>query len=126
MMQTTTIRLPYLYQARDYQLPFWDAFHSGKYRIFVKVWHRRGGKDITDWNAAVERTAEEPMTCKYAFPTGDMARDNLWESYTNDGHRFTDFVPEGLRVRRNKGDDGLNDSLKRIEFITGGSIRIIS
>lgn len=128
----TTIELPHIYEARDYQEDFWDAFHGeGKYegkdfKIFVKVWHRRAGKDLTDWNAAIERTAEEPMTCKYAFPTNDMARDNLWESYTNAGLRFTEFVPLPLRVRRNKGDDGLNDSLKRIEFITGGSLRVIS
>lgn len=126
------INLPHIYDARDYQLDFWDAFHGegkhkGKqYRIFVKVWHRRGGKDMTDWNAAIERVAEEPMTCKYAFPTGDMARANLWESYTNDGLRFTDFVPMDLRIRRNKTDDGLNDSLKRIEFVTGGAIRVVS
>lgn len=131
-MQTTTISLPHLYRSRDYQDDFWDAFHGegihkGKnYKIFVKVWHRRAGKDLTDWNAAIERTAEEPMTCKYAFPTNDMARENLWESYTNDGMRFTDFAPKEIRVRRNKTDDGLNDSLKRIEFITGGSIRVIS
>jgi phage terminase large subunit len=127
-----TINLPHVYKARDYQMDFWDAFHgegkhAGKdYRIFVKVWHRRGGKDMTDWNAAIERVAEQPMTCKYGFPTGDMARANLWESYTNDGMRFTEFVPMELRVRRNKGDDGLNDSLKRIEFITGGGVRVIS
>lgn len=127
-----TIELPHLYESRDYQEDFWDAFHGeglheGKeYDIFVLNWHRRAGKDMTCWNAAIERTAEEPMTCKYAFPTGDMARDNLWESYTNDGLRFTDFVPKPLRVRRNKADDGLNDSLKRIELITGGSIRVIS
>jgi phage terminase large subunit len=131
-MPNLTIELPHIYQARDYQRDFWEAFHgSGKhagkdYRIFVKVWHRRGGKDMTDWNAAIERVAEEPMTCKYVFPTNDMARANLWESYTNDGMRFTDFVPMDLRVRRNKADDGLNDSLKRIEFITGGGIRVIS
>lgn len=131
-MITKTISLPHIYKARDYQQDFWDAFHStgeheGKnYKIFVKNWHRRAGKDMTDWNAAIERTAEEPMTCKYIFPTNDMARDNLWESYTNDGLRFTDFVPLDLRVRRNKTDDGLNDSLKRIEFITGGSLRVIS
>lgn len=128
----TRIELPHLYRPRDYQQDFWDAFHgegihAGKdYKIFVKVWHRRAGKDMTDWNAAIERTAEEPMTCKYAFPTNDMARENLWESYTNDGMRFTEFVPLELRVRRNKTDDGLNDSLKRIELITGGSIRVIS
>lgn len=131
-MQTTTISLPHIYKARDYQEDFWDAFHDegihkGKhYRIFVLNWHRRAGKDMTCWNAAIERSAEEPMTCKYAFPTNDMARDNLWESYTNDGLRFTDYVPMELRVRRHDNDDGLNDSLKRIELITGGSIRVIS
>lgn len=66
------------------------------------------------------------MRSTYVFPTNDMARDNLWESYTNDGLRFTDFVPLELRVRKNKGDDGLNDSLKRIELITGGSLRVVS
>lgn len=131
-MQTTTISLPHIYKPRDYQMDFWDAFHDigrhkGKaYQIFVLNWHRRCGKDMTCWNAAIERTAEEPMTCKYAFPTNDMSRDNLWESYTNDGLRFTDFVPLDLRVRRTKTDDGLNDSLKRIELITGGSLRVIS
>lgn len=131
-MPTTTISLPHIYEARDYQQDPWDAFHgvgihAGKnYRIFVFNWHRRAGKDMTCWNMAIERSAEEPMTCKYAFPTNDMSRDNLWESYTNDGLRFTDFVPIDLRVRKHSNDDGLNDSLKRIELITGGSIRVIS
>jgi phage terminase large subunit len=128
----TLISLPHIYEERDYQQDPWDAFHgvgahAGKnYKIFVFNWHRRGGKDITCWNMAIERTAEEPMTAKYAFPTNDMSRDNLWESYTNDGLRFTDFVPLDLRVRAHSNDDGLNDSLKRIEFVTGGSIRVIS
>lgn len=131
-MPTLDIKLPHIYKRRDYQKDAWDAFHGvgehkGKnYRIFVFNWHRRAGKDMTNWNMAIERTAEMPMTTKYAFPTSDMSRDNLWESYTNDGLRFTDFVPKDLRVRRHANDDGLNDSLKRIEFITGGSIRIIS
>lgn len=125
-MPTTKVSLPHIYKPRDYQREFFDALNSGKYRIFVLNWHRRAGKDMTCWNAAIERTAEEPMTCKYAFPTSDMARDNLWESYTNDGLRFTDFVPDELRMKAHKGDDGLNDTLKRIELITGGSIRIIS
>lgn len=131
-MTTTKISLPHLYNARDYQRDFWDAFHGrgkheGKeYKIFVKTWHRRGGKDITDWNASIERTAESPMRSTYVFPTSDMARDNLWESYTNDGLRFTDFVPLDLRVKKHSNDDGLNDSLKRIELVSGGSIRVVS
>lgn len=131
-MATQTISLPYIYEARDYQQDWWDAFrgegiHVGKnYKIFVFNIHRRGGKDISNWNMSIERTAEEPMACRYFFPTNDMARENLWESITNDGLRFTDFVPIDLRVRRTKTDDGLNDSLKRIELVTGGSIRVMS
>jgi phage terminase large subunit len=126
------IELPHKYSSRDYQDDFWDAWHgegvhAGKeYLIYVKVWHRRGGKDVTDWNAAIEATAEDNMSTLYGFPTSDMARNNLWEAYTNDGMRFTDFCPIDLRIRRNKSDDGLNDSLKRIELITGGSIRVVS
>lgn len=125
-MQETVVRLPHLYKARDYQEEFWEAWFSDNYDIFVLNWHRRAGKDLTCWNAAIDYTADSPMTCKYAFPTNDMARANLWEAYTNDGLRFTDFVPEGLRVKQHKADDGLNDSLKRIELLTGGSIRVIS
>lgn len=128
----TTIKLPHIYKARDYQDDWWDAFHGEgkhkdkKYKIFVFNIHRRGGKDISNWNMAIERTAESPMRTTYAFPTSDMSRDNLWESYTNDGLRFTDFVPMDLRLRKHRNDNGLNDSLKRIEFITGGSIRVVS
>lgn len=128
----TTIRLPYMYRARGYQKDFWDAFHGegahkGKhYKMFVLIWHRRGGKDMTCWNAAIEHGAENVETIKYGFPTGDMARDNLWESVTNDGVAFTDFIPKALRVRTNKRDNGLNDSLKRVKFINGTSLRVMS
>lgn len=132
-MALLDIELPYKYEARSYQDDFWDAWygegaHEGKhYDIFVLNWHRRAGKDMTCWNAAIEYTWEmDGGTCKYGFPTNDMARANLWEAYTNDGDRFTDFVPKDIRVREHKNDDGLNDSLKRIEFICGGSIRVIS
>jgi hypothetical protein len=125
-MSAVEVELPHIYKARDYQREFWNAWDSDQYDIFVLNWHRRAGKDVTCWNATIDYASQSPMTVKYAFPTGDMARDNLWESYTNDGLRFTDFVPEALRFKRNKGDDGLNDSLKSIELLTGGSIRVIS
>lgn len=131
-MQPTAIKLPHIYRARNYQKDFWDAFHGTgahygrKYKIFVKVWHRRGGKDMTDWNAIIERVAETHASGKYFFPTNDMARDNLWDESTNDGISFTDFIPKEMRIRSTKKDDGLNDSLKRVKFIGGGNIRVLS
>lgn len=132
-MARLDLELPYKYEARAYQQDFWDAWygenaHKDKeYDIYVLIWHRRAGKDMTCWNASIEYTWEmNGGTCKYGFPTNDMARANLWEAYTNDGDRFTDFVPTNIRVKEHKNDDGLNDSLKRIELICGGSIRVIS
>ena len=49
----TVIKLPHIYRARDYQKDFWDALHGEgkhkgkKYWLFVLIWHRRGGKDLT-------------------------------------------------------------------------------
>ena len=43
-----------IYEERDYQSDWWDAFHGegrheGKdYKIFVFNVHRRGGKDISN------------------------------------------------------------------------------
>lgn len=124
---TQTISLPHIYEPRSYQDAFWEAWDSDKYDIFVLNWHRRCGKDMTCWNATIQYTTEMAGgTSKYGFPTNDMARANLWEAYTNDGLRFTDFVPTELRIKQHGNDDGLNDSLKRIELVTGGSIRVIS
>ena len=131
-MIETLIQLPHIYEARDYQQDWWDAFrgegkHEGKkYKVFVFNIHRRGGKDVSNWNMAIERTAEQVMTTRYFFPTNDMSRENLWESVTNDGLNFTDYIPLELRVRERKNDDGLNDSLKRIKFINGSSLRVMS
>jgi hypothetical protein len=128
----TIIKLPHIYRARDYQKDFWDALHGEgkhkgkKYWLFVLIWHRRGGKDLTSWNAAIEHGAENVETIKYGFPTGDMARDNLWESVTNNGLAFTDFIPMALRERKHRRDNGLNDSLKRVNFINGTSLRVMS
>lgn len=120
------ILLPHNFEPRDYQLPLWNALDSGKYQHACIVWHRRAGKDVNCWNYAVRETNNNRQTTKYAFPTAEMAKDNLWDAYTNDGMRFTDFVPMPIRFRRNAGDDGLNDTFKEIRFKLGGSLRVIS
>ena len=80
----TVIKLPHIYRARDYQKDFWDALHGEgkhkgkKYWLFVLIWHRRGGKDLTSWNAAIEHGAENIETIKYGFPTGEVTVSYLY------------------------------------------------
>lgn len=125
-MPTTQITLPYKFKPRDYQVPLWKQFHAPERKNICIIWHRRGGKDINCWNYAIQETHDNKQSTKYGFPTSEMARDNLWEAYTNEGMNFTDYAPMELRERRNIGDDGLNDTFKEIKFKHGGALRVIS
>lgn len=51
------ITLPYLFQPREYQLPFlryFDTVHT-RQRAFM-LCHRRAGKDVLAWNNLVRMT----------------------------------------------------------------------
>lgn len=113
-----TPRVPHNYSPRKYQLPFWQAFDSGKYTRFVKIWHRRAGKDTTDFNFAVRECVRKPQLITYAFPTLKMGREILWEGLTNDGHRFIDFfIPDEVVLKK-------NDTRMTIHFKNGSILRI--
>jgi len=119
------ITLPYNFSPRWYQLPFLKALDSGtKYAAII--WARRHGKDLTCWNYAIKRAMQERISIVYIYPTHEMARDNLWEAKTNDGMDFLDFVPMEIRERRNKADEGINNTLKQVNFINGSTITLKS
>jgi phage terminase large subunit len=106
------------YVPRPYQQPFWDAWYSGRYNRFVKVWHRRAGKDLSDFNLCIRLAATEVQTTTYVFPTLKMGREILWEGMTNDGKKFLDFIP------REVIDGKPNDTRMTIKFVNGSIIRI--
>jgi phage terminase large subunit len=124
-MPTTKIRLPFNFTPRDYQLPLLKALDSGTKYAGI-VWARRHGKDVTCWNYAIKRAAQEPLDVTYVFPTSEMGKNNLWEAKTNDGFMFTDFIPMELRKRNSRTDDGLNDSFKQVTLINNSIIRLAS
>lgn len=110
---------PDKYKPRSYQLPFWRAFDSGIYTKFVKVWHRRAGKDLTDFNLAIRECINHPITVTYAFPTLKMGREILWEGMDNEGFKITDsYVPKELIVGKP------NDTRMTINFKNGSIFRI--
>lgn len=115
----TAIRVPYNYEPRSYQLPFWKAFDSGLYNRFVKVWHRRAGKDITDFNLAIRECNRKPQIVTYVFPTLKMGREILWEGMDNEGKKFIDHYvpPESIASKP-------NDTRMTIHFKNGSIFRI--
>lgn len=106
------------YVARDYQKSFWDAWDSGKYNKFVKVWHRRAGKDLTDFNVEIKEAVKTPQTIVHVFPTLKMGREILWEGMTNEGRRFTDFVPSALLNKKP------NETRMTMDFVSGSIFRV--
>lgn len=107
------------YVPRSYQKNFWDAWNSGKYTKFVKVWHRRAGKDLTDFNLCIREAMKQPQVITYVFPTLKMGREILWEGMTNEGYKFIEhFIPKEFIVGKP------NDTRMTINFINGSIFRV--
>lgn len=100
------VRIPHNYDARDYQIEYLREMQraiegrSNK-RFFVRVWHRRSGKDKTTIADTIpRRLIKDPCLVKYVYPTLVMARDNMWDAIGKDGFRYLDHVPEEIRARK--------------------------
>lgn len=119
------IKLPYQYEPRDYQRPFFRALENG-YKRFDLVWHRRAGKDISILNATAIAMCDTNNATGYGrvgsyyyfFPTFAQGRKVIWDGMTKDGMKFIDFIPKELRANR------WNDEMK-IELINGSIFQII-
>ncbi len=66
------------------------------------------------------------MGIVYVYPTHEMGRDNLWDAKTNDGRDFMDYIPMEIREKRTKSDEGINNTLKRVNLINGSTISLKS
>ena len=122
---TPTIKLPYNYLPRWYQEPFFEALQDG-YKRFDLVWHRRAGKDITIVNATAVAMSDTDNKTGYGgigsyyyfFPTFAQGKKVIWDGMTREGTKFTDFIPEKLRLQT------WNDEMK-IRLRNGSMFQII-
>lgn len=111
------ISLPHMFQPRDYQLDFFSAMNSGIKRA-VLVWNRRAGKDTSSWNYMISAAMKRVGIYYYVFPTFSQGRKVLWDSMTNEGFRFIDFVPREIIQHKN------NHEMK-ITLINGSLIQVV-
>ena len=94
------ITIPYNYQPRFYQLPFFEAMDNGKKRSCL-VWHRRSGKTVTLLNFACKKAFERVGVYYHCFPEYNQARKIVWDGITKDGKPFLDHIPKELRASKN-------------------------
>lgn len=93
------IVLPYV--PREYQIPSWSARHSGIKRS-IKVWHRRAGKDLDDFNYTLDQMLRRVGNYWHVYPYYAQARKAIWEGKTKEGTSYLDFVPKELIASRDK------------------------
>lgn len=100
------VTIPFNYTARDYQLEYLREMQraiegrSNK-RFFVRVWHRRSGKDKTTIADPIpRRLIKDPCLVKYVYPTLVMARDNMWDAMGSDGFKYINHIPEEIRASK--------------------------
>lgn len=106
------------FQPRSYQLPVIRALEENKYRKIMLVWPRRSGKDILAFNLMIRQALERVAVYFYIFPTYAQGKKVLWNSITNDGVRFLDFIPPEIVASTNSQD-------MTIKLINGSLIQIV-
>lgn len=93
------VKLPYNWEARDYQKPLLKALETGCKRA-VAVWHRRAGKDLTALNWTITQMVERVGTYWHILPTYNQGRKIIFDGMTDEGRRYMDMFPPDLIARK--------------------------
>lgn len=106
------------WKPRAYQLPICDALENKHYKRILCIMPRRAGKDITAWNLMIRAALRKVGVYYYIFPTYAQAKKVIWDSITNDGQRFIDFIPSELVASSNSQE-------LKIRFTNGSLIQLV-
>src|SRR5258708_2031809 len=110
--------LPYKFNPRKYQVPFFESFDKGIHRIIL-IHHRRAGKDKICWNLLIREAWEHIGNYYYAFPTYAQAKKALWEGRGKDGVKYLDHIPKQIVEGK------FNDTELKIKLINGSIIQLV-
>jgi phage terminase large subunit len=113
----TTIHLN-RFKPRAYQLPIFDALENKEYRRVLAILPRRAGKDVCGFNLAMRASLRKVGVYYYIFPTYAQGKKVIWDSITNEGYRFLDYIPKEL-VK------SLNSQEMKITLTNGSIIQIV-
>lgn len=106
------------FKPRPYQLGVCDALENKGYKRLLLIWSRRAGKDVVAFNLMVRAAIKKIGVYYYIFPTYSQARKVVWDSITNTGERFLDYIPSELIANTNSTE-------MKIQLINGSIIQLI-
>jgi phage terminase large subunit len=89
------------FMPRQYQLPICDALENKEYRKILCCLPRRAGKDVVAFNLMIRAALKKIGVYFYIFPTYSQAKKVIWDSITNSGQKFLDYIPSELIVSKN-------------------------
>lgn len=115
----TTIRLPYNWKPRPYQLPAWRAWERGIKRSLL-IWHRRAGKDEVALHKAAIAAHQRVANYWHCLPMYEQARKAIWEAINphTGKRRIDEAFPPAIRRRT-------DNSSMTIEFLCGSTWRVV-
>lgn len=76
------------------------------------------GKDIVAFNFCIRQCIKKPQVIYYIFPTYAQAKKVIWDSITNDGMRFLDFIPSELIETTNSQE-------MKVRFKNGSLLQLV-
>ena len=113
------IKLYDYFEPRDYQLPLWNAFTKQRFKKLLAVWPRRSGKDLVAWNLMIrEALTQRVGNYFYCLPTYRQSKLVIWQSMTNSGKRFIDYIPKECIKK-------INESELKITLINNSILQLI-
>jgi phage terminase large subunit len=92
------------FKPRPYQLPLFDAIEHKGYKRVLAIMPRRSGKDICAFNLIIRAALRKIAVYYYIFPTYSQAKKVIWNSITNEGIRFLEYIPRELIKSENSQD----------------------
>lgn len=106
------------FSPRSYQIPIFQAIENKGYKRAICILPRRSGKDVCAFNLLVREALRRIGNYWMVYPTYSQGRKILWDSLTNDGHRFIDYIPRELV-------ESTNSSEMKIRLINQSVIQVV-
>jgi hypothetical protein len=106
------------FQWRPYQLPILDALENKKYKRVLAILPRRAGKDVTAFNYVIRCAIKKVGVYYYIFPTYAQGKKVIWDSITNDGRKFLDYIPKEII-------ESTNSQEMKIKLVNGSLIQLV-